>query len=227
MTMFKNFYKNNQNFINKRFVILGLLISPFLFRQGVYRSIITYKINQERIADTQLDAQFERFLLTHPDIYDRQFDDIDKIIHIALKVTSETLSHKSGANLKTDPLSTFRLGETNNEGFAAFFTAVCSYLIQRHHFSDDYSCQQFIAERLKGGVNLKDAFQSPYGDTGLGSTFEKTRDVAGILEKATGRYKYVDPTIFEQFSIVDINVQGATISPFSDKIRTKKRRINP
>ena len=151
---------------------------------------------------------------------------VDRIIHVSLKVTSDALDFKGEAGLKTDPLSTLSLGETNSEGFAAFFHAVCTYLIQRYHFSDAYSCQQFIAERMKGGVNLRDAFQSPYGGDGVGTAFNKTRDVVRILEKATGRYKYVDPTIFEQFNIVDINVGGATIPRFLTPPRTQKQFLS-
>ena len=229
MAIFTNFYKKNQNLLSNRFLILCLLISPFLFRQGIYRLIITYQISQERVADTQINAEFERYILTHPDVYDRQLDNIDKIIHISLKLTSDALTFKGETGLKTDPLSTLRLGETNSEGFAAFFNAVCTYLIRRYHFSDDYSCQQFIAERIKGGVNLRDAFQSPYGGDGIGTAFNKTRDVVGVLEKSTGQYKYVDPTIFEQFSIVDINVAGVkTFSFSSEKSRSRSRLLgNP
>lgn len=226
MTIFKHFYKRNQNFLRNRFVILFLLSSPILFRQGLYRAIITYRIKQERVADTQMDAQLERYILTHPDVYDRQFDDIDKIIHISLKITADALTFKGESNLKTDPLSTLRLGETNSEGFATFFNAVCNYLIRRYHFSGDYTCQQFISERLKNGKNLQDAFPSPYGGQGLGTAFNKTRDVVGILEKATGNYKYVDPTIFEQVNIVDIHVGGVAAAPFSDKTRSKKHFLN-
>ncbi len=204
----------NLNFLNTRLVVLGVCILPFLFRQGIYRSIITYKINQERVADTQIDAQFERFILRHPDVYDRKIDNIDKVIHIALKVTAGALTYNGDSKLKTDPLSSLSVGETNSEGFAAFFNAVCSYLILRYHFSEEYSSQQFIGERIKSGVNLHDAFQSPYGGEGIGAAFNKTRDVVRILEKSTGRFKYIDPTIFEQFSIIDINVAGNVTSFF-------------
>ena len=218
MALFTDFYKKNQNLLNRRFFIIALILLHYMFRQGIYRSIITYRVKQERIADTQLDAQFERYILTHPDIYDRQFDDVDKIIHVSLKLTAEVLSFKGESGLKTGPLSTFRIGETISEGYAAFFNAVCTYLIRRYHFSDQYICKQYVAERMKGGINLQNAFQSPYGDSGVGAAFNKTRDVVGILETATGQYRYIDPVIYEQSYIVDINVPGATTSFASAKI---------
>lgn len=226
MALFKDFYKRNQNLLGNRFLIFSLILLPILFRQGIYRSIITYRINQERIADTQMNAQIERYILTHPDVYDRQFDNMDKIIHISLKLTSDALSFTGDPKLKTDPLSTLQIGETNSEGFAAFFNTVCTYLIHRYHFSDDYTCQQFVAERTKGGTNLQNAFQSPYGGDGVGTAFNKTRDVVRILERATGRYKYVDPAIFEQVSIVYVYATGATSDAFTDKPRSRNRLVS-
>lgn len=224
MAIFKDFYKKNQNLLGNRFLIFSFILLPIIFRQGIYRSIITYRIKQERLADTQMNAQIERYILAHPDVYDRQFDNMDKIIHISLKLTADALTFMGDSNLKTDPLSCLRLGETNSEGFASFFNTVCTYLIRRYHFSNDYTCQQFISERMKGGINLQDSFQSPYGgDGGIGTAFNKTRDVVRILEKATGRYKYVDPTIFEQASIVYVYAEGVTSATFTDKPRSSNR----
>ncbi len=205
MSKSKNFNKNNSNLPDRRILILILLILGFLFRQNIYRSSIVYRIGQERISDTLLDAQFERYILTHPDVYDRQFNSIDKIIHVSLKVTSDALTFNGEPTLKTDLLSILKQGETNSEGFAAFYKTVCTYLIKRYHFSKTYSCSQFIAERTRNGVNLQDAIKTPAG----GSLFNRNRDVIAITNLQTGERRFVDPVIFEQYNIVDINVSNA------------------
>jgi hypothetical protein len=220
MALNTNYKKNTQNLLGSRFLILVLMGLPFFFRQNVYSFVITYRVGQERLADTQLDAYFERYILTHPDVFDRSFDNIDKIIHVSLKITADALTFKGESTLKTDPLSTLRLGETNSEGYAAFFNAVCSYLIKRFHLASQYECRQYIAERLKNGVNLHDAVQSPYDGS---SPFNKNRDIVAIVDSQTGERVFVDPTIYDQFNIVYINVAGATASP---SMQSKSARIS-
>ncbi len=224
MALNKNNKNNNQNLLNPRLVILVLIGLSLFLRQDVYRLMITYRIGPERFSDTQMDAYFERYILTHPDVYDRKLDDIDKIIHVSLKVTADALSFNGVDSLRTAPLSTLRSGETNSIGYAAFFTTVCTYLIKRFHLDDQYHCVHYIAERLKGGMNLHDAIQSPYGGN---SPFNKTRDVVAIVDSKTSASFYVDPTLYDQFNIVYINVAGSSSAKESVKaarISRSKRR---
>lgn len=226
MALFRNYYKQRNNLLSSRILVLIILCLAFLFRQNIYFSIITYRVAQEHITDTQLDAFLERYILTHPDVYDRHFDDIDKIVHVSLKLTADALAFKSEEDLKTDPLSTWRLGETNSEGFASFFNSVCTYLIQRYHFSEQYHCRQFVSERMKGNINLQDVIRSPYGGS---SPFNKTREIVAIVDSKTGYKRFIDPVIYEQFNIVDINVVGentfAGQSPDEKRISRLKRRL--
>ena len=229
MLEFKGFYKHSHNLLSNRLVLLILIGLPFLFRQNIYRSLVMYNVSRERVVDTQIDAFFERYILKHPDVFDRKFDDIDKIIHVSLKLTADALSYNGDLTLKSDPLSTIRLGETNSEGYASFFNAVCSYLLRRYHFSDDYSCQQYIAERTQGGRNLTEVFQSPYGGE---SPFNKNRDIVAVVNRS-GKQVFVDPVIYDQFSIVEISVVGvysgttvqSGISPFPRKKRVLFRNL--
>ncbi len=224
--MSKNKYSNNSTdgLPDRRLILLFILILCFLFRQSIYRSSVVYRIGQERLTDTLMDANFERFILTHPDVYDRHFNNIDKIIHVSLKVTSDILTFKGEPTIKTDPLSTLRLGEANSEGYAAFFKTVCTYLIKRFHFSEAYSCRQFIAERTKDGVNLQDAIHT----LGGGSPFNKNRDILAITNIRTGERRFVDPVIYEQFNIVDINVSSVPLAitnpvKTSEALRSKSK----
>ncbi len=224
MSKSKNFNKNNQNLPDRRFLILIILVLCLLSRQNIYRSSVVYRVVQERIADTLIDAYFERFILTHPDVYDRQFNNIDKIIHVSLKVTADALSFKGEPALKTDPLSILKLGEANSEGYAAFFNVVCSYLIRRYRFSNAYICRQYIAERTRNGVNLQDAIHT----LGGGSPFNKNRDILAITNTLTGERRFVDPVIYEQFNIVDISLSNEQYvfskpSKTLDSLRAKSR----
>ncbi|MBL7814516.1 MAG: hypothetical protein JNL70_05875 [Saprospiraceae bacterium] len=221
MAVFKDFYRNNQNLLNRRLLIFCLVVIPFLGRQSLYGVFVQYRVGQERVTDTQLDAPFERYILTHPDVYDRRFNDVNKIIHIALKVTADALSLKDDPSVKTAPLSTWRSGETNSEGFAAFFNTTCTYLIHRFRMDDQYQCHQFIAERMRGGMNLADAIQSPYDGK---SPFNKTRDIVGIVDVKTRQARYVDPTIYEQAGIVDIQTTDGAYAPQTRSVERLKRR---
>ncbi len=224
MSKSKDFKRNNQRLPDRRILILVVLIMCFLFRQNIYRSSVVYRIGSERVTDTLLDAHFERFILTHPDVYDRQFNNIDKIIHVSLKVTADALTFKSEPTLKTDPLRILKMGEANSEGYAAFFKAVCTYLMKRYRFSESYDCSQFIAERTRNGVNLQDAIHS----LGGGSPFNKNRDILAITNTRTGERRFVDPVIYEQFNIVEINVSNEQRASFKDaktldSLRTKSK----
>ena len=218
MSKSKNFNKENQRLPDRRILILVILIICFLFRQNIYRSSVVYRVVQERIADTLIDAYFERFILTHPGVYDRKFNNIDNIIHVSLKVTADALNFKGEPTLKTDPHSILRVGEANSEGYASFFKVVCTYLIKRYHFSGTYTCNQFIAERTRNGINLQDAIHTPTG----GSLFNRNRDIIAIMNLQTGERRFVDPVIYEQFNIVDIIVTNEK-SVSSKRARMKSR----
>ena len=204
MSKSTSYNKYNNGLPNRRIFLVIILIICCLCRQSIYHASIVYRIGQERLTDTLMDANFERFILRHPDVYDRYFNNIDKIIHVSLKVTADALSFKGELTTKTHPLSTLNLGEANSEGYAAFFKTVCTYLIRRYHFSDTYICRQYIAERTKNGENLQDAIHTLSGS----SPFNKYRDVLAIINVRTGERKFVDPVIYDQFNIVGINVSN-------------------
>ncbi len=204
MSKSKSYFQHNNVLPDRRIFLVILLIVCCLCRQRIYHASIVYRIGQQRLTDTLMDANFERFILTHPDVYDRNFSNIDKIIHVSLKVTADALSFKGEPTLKTDPLSILNVGEANSEGYATFFKIVCTYLIRRYHFSDSYICRQYIAERTKNGENLQDAIHTPGGR----SPFNKYRDILAIINIRTGERRFVDPVIYDQFNIVVINVSN-------------------
>ena len=197
-------YKGNHRGPDRRIFLFIIVIVCLLVRQSIYHSSVEYRVGLERMTDTVMDANFEGFILRHPDVYDRRLSNIDKIIHVSLKVTADALTFNGEPTLKIDPLSILQLRETNSEGYAVFFKTVCLYLLKRYHFSDSYTCRQYIAERTRHGMNLQDAIQGMGG----GSPFNRNRDIVAITNNLTGENHFVDPVIYEQFNIVDIHVSN-------------------
>jgi hypothetical protein len=189
---------------NQIVVKLALILSPIFFRESIYKSFITYRIERQRGFLPTIDAALENRILAHAEINDRRLISREAIIHSALKITADVLTFDGNLTDKTDPLSIWQAETVNSTGFATFFTAVAQYLIQKNGLSSRYICQQYVSERRQNGTNLHDRYLSPYGN----SPFNNQRDIVAILDLKTGEKRFVDPTIFEQFSIINIKVEG-------------------
>jgi hypothetical protein len=191
--------------MNNQFVVkAALILSPIFFRESIYKSVITYRIERQRGFLPTMDAALENRILAHYEVKDRSLLSRDAVIHSALKITADVLTFDGNLTDKTDPLSIWQAETVNSTGFATFFTAVAQYLIQKNGLSSRYICQQYVSERRQNGTNLHDRYLSPYGN----SPFNNQRDIVAILDLKTGEKRFVDPTIFEQFSIINIQVEG-------------------
>ena len=183
---------------------LAILILPFLLREKLYQSVVTYRIERMRGFQPTLTPEIERAILEHREVFDRKLNSEDKIIHAALKVTADLLTFNGDSTDQIDPLSIYQSEAVNSTSFAAFFSATAQYLFLKNNLSDQYICQQYIAKRMQNGVNLSDRYRSPYG----GSSFKSERDIVAIIDRKTGEKYFVDPTLFEQTSIISIHVEG-------------------
>lgn len=205
MDLIKYFSDALRSLLGNRFVVkLAILFLPFLFREKLYQSLITYRIERLRGFQPTLTPVIEQAILEHPEVFDRQLNSEDKIIHAALKVTADLLTFNGDSTDLIDPLSIYQAQAVNSTSFAAFFKATTEYLLEKNKLSDQFMCQQFIAQRRQNGINLSDRYRSPYG----GSAFKPERDIVAIVDRKTGEKHFVDPVIFEQTSIVSIQVEG-------------------
>jgi hypothetical protein len=205
MDLIKYFTENLKSIFGNQIVVkAALLLCPLFFRESVYKSFVTYRIERQRGFLPTLDPTVENRILEHYEVYDRRLKNRDAIIHSALRITADILAFDGEQSDKTEPLSIMQTGTVNSTSFAAFFTATAQYLIQKNGLSSRYICQQFVAERLQNGTNLHDRYLSPYGN----SPFKSERDIVAILDLKTGEKRFVDPVIFEQFSIINIKVEG-------------------
>lgn len=205
MDLIRYFSENLQSlFGNQLIVKLALVLLPFLMRERLYQSFVTYRIERVRGFQPKLDASLEKVVATHSEVYDRRLPTQDKIVHAALKITADLLTFNGDSTDKIDPLSIWQAETVNSTSLASFFTATTQYLLQKNGLADRYACQQYMAERRSNGKNLRDRYKSPYG----GSMFNQERDIVAIIDLKTGEKRFVDPTIFEQISIVNIKVEG-------------------
>jgi hypothetical protein len=200
-------------FGNMLIVKLTLVILPFLMRERLYQSFVTYRIERARGFQPKIGASLEKVIATHSEAYDRSLPTRDKVVHAALKITADLLTFNGDSTDKTDPLSIYQAETVNSTSLASFFTAATQHLLQKNGLSDRYTCQQYIAERRSNGMNLRDRYKSPYG----GSMFNQERDIVAIIDLKTGEKRFVDPTIFEQMSIVNIKVEGYSNTSVAEK----------
>jgi hypothetical protein len=208
MDLIKYFTGNIRSILGNQMIVkLVLILSPFFFRESIYNSFVTYRVERQRGFLPTLDPRVEKAILEHPEVYDRRLPNRDKIIHAALKVTADFLNFDGDLPDKTDPLSIWQAETVNSTSFATFYTATTQFLLQKNGLSSRYICQQYVAERRQNGKNLHDRYLSPYGT----SPFKSERDIVAILDLKTGEKRFVDPTIFEQISIINIKVEGEHI----------------
>ena len=205
MDLFKYFSEALRSLLGNGLVIkLAVLFLPFLLREKLYQSVITYRIERLRGFQPTLTPVVEQAILAHREVFDRKLDSKDKIIYAALKITADLLTFDGDSTDPIAPLSIYQSETVNSTSFAAFFSATLQYLLVKNKLSDRYTCQQYLAQRRQNGVNLSDRYRSPYG----GSAFKSERDIVAIIDRKTGEKHFVDPTLFEQTSIVGIHVEG-------------------
>ena len=192
-------------FGNKIILKAAFILSPILFRESIYKSFVTYRIERQRGFLPTVDPILEKAILAHYEVNDRRLRNRDAIIHSALKITADLLTFDGDLTDKTDPLSILQTGTVNSTSFATFFMATAQYLIKKNGLSNRYICLQYVAQRRQNGTNLHDRYFSPYSGK---SPFNNERDIVAILDLKTGEKRFVDPTLFEQISITHINVEG-------------------
>jgi hypothetical protein len=190
---------------NHIFIKMAIVLSPIFLRQKLYQSVVTYRIERPRGFMQQLDPTFVKILSEHSENFDRRFKNGDKVIHAALRITVDLLNVDDEKADNPDPLSILQSRTVNSTDFATFFRATTELLLHKNGLDKRYSCQQYIAERRQNGTNLHDRYVSPY--TGK-SAFKSERDIVAIIDRQTGEKRFVDPTIYEQFHIINIDVEG-------------------
>jgi hypothetical protein len=205
MDLIKYFSKYIRSiFGNKILILLAIVLCPLFYRDRIYQSVVTYRIERQRGFAPTLEPSLEKRIAGHHEVHDRHFKTREKIIHVALKVTADFLNFDGEKNDFKDPISIYNAETVNSASFATFFMATAQFLIQKNGLSDRFICQQYIAERRQNGTNLHDRYVSPYGN----SPFNAERDIVSVLDLKTGEKRFVDPTIFEQWSIINIKVEG-------------------
>jgi hypothetical protein len=205
MQQFKYFRNHIRNLLGNKIILKCVIVlSPFFLRESLYKSVVTYRIERQRGFVPTLDPRIEQEIAKHHEVFERHLLNRDKVIHAALKVTADFLNFDGDVNDKKDPLSIWQSETVNSVDFAAFFVMTTQYLFQQNGLTNRYSCQQFVAQRRQNGVNLHDRYLSPYGT----SPFKSERDIVAIVDLKTGEKRFVDPTIFEQLSIINIVVEG-------------------
>lgn len=116
------------------------------------------------------------------------------MVSLCLSLTSRQLRFTTGKN-KTDPNDLISSGTANCIGYAAFFTASCNYLLQKHNLSSTWVVQHRVGKLYLGKTDIHSFFKT---------AFFKDHDFVTIENKNSGEILAVDPTVHDYLWIEDI-----------------------
>lgn len=111
--------------------------------------------------------------------------DIREIIKTSLSLTSKLLEFTFSANDK-DPNKLIDSKAANCIGYAAFFSTVCNYQLQKYNLSEQWTVSHVIGELFVFGTNVHTYFNTP---------FFKDHDFVIIENTTTKEIFAVDPTV--------------------------------
>ena len=169
-------------FIKRVGLVLLILISlGFIFRGWIYRNLVTYRTTGERKSYSVKEPLFLNYIISNSEI---QQPGVEDLVKLSLKLTSWKLTFSSGENEK-DPNKLISSKEANCIGYAAFFTAICNELLDKHRLYD-WTAKPQIGQLYFLGTNIH-----PY----LKSAFFRDHDFVTIENSSTGEVLAVDPSL--------------------------------
>ncbi|UAY53502.1 hypothetical protein [Ferruginibacter albus] len=169
--------------------ILFLLVCGLIFRGFLYRHFFFYKTISQRstysVSDKKLISYIDSASITFKP------ESIKDIIDFSLKLTAEKLQFKEAKN-ENDPNKLITSNNAHCVGYAAFFSAICNYLLQKFNFNEDWHSIPLVGQIYFCGINIH-----PF----IHSSFYKDHDFDVIENKKTGEKYYTDPTINDYLKI--------------------------
>ena len=159
-----------------------ILVILFLFRGVLYRYTITYTPIKERksipLIDKKVIAAIEK------EIGSEQLD-LQKIVNISTKITNQYLKF-TFQRASNNPNKIVLTGKGNCIGYAALFSAVANYLINKAEGQDRFQSKHLVGKLDFLGIDLNALFTSP---------FYKNHDYNLIEDKKTGVVLLIDPSL--------------------------------
>ncbi len=170
-------------------ITLTFLAVVIILRGTFYRRIVAYKSIGQRINYEATSEQLTQYL--NKNRKEKDSADIENIIKKSLFLTSKTLNFtfsKSDHN----PNKLIDSQMANCIGYAAFFSAVCNYLLKKHNLSGEWIAQSEIRQLYVFGINIHPYFTS---------SFFKDHDFVIIKNRKTKETFTADPIVHDYLYI--------------------------
>jgi hypothetical protein len=195
--------------IKRLAVWVGLFLLGFLLRGGLFRQFFNYRAEKRFVLEYKIEnTQLTDFIVKHPEVYDREVEDIEHIALIAEKITADALSFSKDSIVFNPNLVFASGGITNDAGYSAFYTTVCDYLIDYYSLKNYYDCRHIVGSCFFRGTNLT-TFRTIRG----GQPFPSEFHFNVILNLKTGETISLDPTLYDAYRISTVSSNYSVSKP--------------
>jgi hypothetical protein len=182
----------------------GVLLLGVLLRGQLFRSTVTYVFERYGKLEYLLDENIERFILQHPEVADREFEDLKDVMIVAAKITSDILVFTKQTT-PTDPKENVKTRLANDEAFSTFYSAVCNFLLRRIKVDDKFECRHLVGQCYFLKKNVSE--MQPHGPfRRLSSGFPKEFHFNAVFERSTGKTIALDPSLYETHYISQVSL---------------------
>lgn len=185
--------KTNSNLLKVVAAIVVVIVLLFLFRGNIYRMAVKYEDGGSRKSYDIKEGDLATFInqsLPNDEALDATIS-IEQIIDLSQEITTKVLDFSSDAQ-ESDPQKLFVATEANYIGYAAFTSAVGTYLIKRFGMGKEWEAKPKKGKLYLFGNNMtKDAK----------SGWFKDHDFVVFRNKNTKEEIYVDPTVDEYLGL--------------------------
>ncbi len=187
--------------IKRLAVWFSIFLFCFLLRGGLFRWLFTYKAEKRYVLEYKIeDAQLIKFILEHPEIYDRDLQDMRQVAIIAEKITADVLYFEKESTITNSNLIFKNGGAANDAGYSAFYATVCEYLIDYYNLKKRFDCRHIVGSCFFRKTNLS-TFQTLTGKRPFASEFHFNV----IIDLKTGETITLDPSLYDGYRISTVS----------------------
>jgi len=174
--------------IKKLIIFVLLLVMAFLFRETIFRAVISYQVVGQR---TNYKITNEKLLQIIDNKKIKDTTNVTEIIKTALSITADELNF-TFTQAAVNPNALIDTKSANCIGYSAFCAAVCNLLLQQHESTKMWVAMQQIGQIYCFGVNIHPYFKS---------AFFKDHDFVIVKNTVTGTTIAVDAAVYDYFGI--------------------------
>lgn len=164
--------------------ILAVFLFSYLFRGPIYRSVVKYRVTDER---TALSFNGEARSLCLANLRESTLPmDMEGAVDFALDLTAGKLSYAFRGTSNDPSILLLSNDRAHCVGYAALFSAACNVALDRSGLQRTVRCEQKVAKLEVFGEDIHALFDSP---------FFKDHDICLVTDLRSGAIIAVDPTL--------------------------------